>query len=59
VPVSHIRRDGRIEIEADLAASETSAGSQTRNDSQATLFGDDPQWRSPRPISGKVPRSGA
>ena len=59
VPVSHIRRDGRIEIEADLAASETSAGSQTRNDSQATLFDHDPQWRSPRPVSGKVPRSGA
>lgn len=59
VPVSHIRRDGRIEIEADLAASETSAGSQTRNDSQATLFDEDPEWRSPRPISGKVPRSGA
>ena len=53
VPVSHLRRDGGIETGADLAASEP--GEVT----QATLFDDDPQWRSPRPISGKVPRSGA
>ena len=53
VPVSHLRRDGGIETGADLAASEP--GDVT----QATLFDDDPQWRSPRPISGKVPRSGA
>jgi hypothetical protein len=51
--VSHLRRDGGIETEADLAASEPGDAFQ------ATLFDDDPQWRSPRPISGKVPRSGA
>jgi uncharacterized protein (DUF488 family) len=52
VPVSHLRRDGRIETGADLAASEPGDGSQ------ATLFDDDPQWRSPRPISRRSPRPG-
>jgi len=49
VPVSHIRRDGRIETEVDLATSETGEVHQ------AILFDDDPQWRSPRPISRRSP----
>jgi uncharacterized protein (DUF488 family) len=53
VPVSHLRRDGGIETGADLGASEPGDAFQ------ATLFDDDLRWRSPRPISGKVPRSGA
>jgi uncharacterized protein (DUF488 family) len=47
VAVSHIRRDGRIETESDLAAREASAAPQD------TLFDGDPgerQWESPRPV---------
>jgi uncharacterized protein (DUF488 family) len=47
VPVAHIRRDGRIETESDLAARESS------NAAPDTLFDGDPgerQWRSPRPV---------
>jgi uncharacterized protein (DUF488 family) len=47
VPVAHIRRDGRIEPESDLAARESS------NAAPDTLFDGDPgerQWRSPRPV---------
>ena len=41
VPISHIRRDGCIETESELAARETdgtTAGPQAMKDSQATLF---------------------
>lgn len=52
VAVSHIRRDGRIDTEADLAAREIGG------DPQATLFeggpGEDP-WRSPRPVPRRSP----
>ncbi len=52
VVVSHIRRDGRIETEADLVAREIS------QDPKATLFdggsGADPR-RSPRPVSPRRP----
>lgn len=51
VPVSHLRRDGSIETGTDLAASEPGDAAQ------ATLFDDDPPWRSPRPISRRSPRS--
>ena len=47
VAVSHIRRDGRIDTEAELAARET-------GHTQPTLFAGGPagdQWRSPRPGS--------
>jgi uncharacterized protein (DUF488 family) len=47
VAVSHIRRDGCIETESDLAAREISAAPQD------TLFDGDPgegQWKSPRPV---------
>ncbi|HZC63175.1 MAG TPA: DUF488 domain-containing protein [Streptosporangiaceae bacterium] len=47
VAVAHIRRDGRIETESDLAAREIS------DVPQATLFDGDPgerQWKSPRPV---------
>lgn len=52
VGLSHIRRDGRIQTEAELGAREpggTAAGPQAGNESQATLFGDggggDQSWR--------------
>jgi uncharacterized protein (DUF488 family) len=47
VAVAHIRRDGRIETESDLAAREISHAPPD------TLFDGDPgdrQWRSPRPV---------
>jgi uncharacterized protein (DUF488 family) len=47
VAVAHIRRDGRIETESDLAAREISGAPPD------TLFDSDPgerQWRSPRPV---------
>jgi uncharacterized protein (DUF488 family) len=47
VAVAHIRRDGHIETESDLAAREIS------DVPQATLFDGDPgerQWKSPRPV---------
>jgi uncharacterized protein (DUF488 family) len=52
VAVSHIRRDGRIETEADLAARDIS------ENPQGTLFGGGPgegPWRSPRPVSRRRP----
>jgi uncharacterized protein (DUF488 family) len=52
VAVSHIRRDGRIETEAELAAREAS------DDRQATLFdgrAEERSWRSPRPVSPRRP----
>ncbi len=52
VAVSHIRRDGRIETEAELAAQETSDGPQD------TLFDGgttERPWRSPRPVPRKSP----
>ncbi len=49
VPVSHIRRDGRVETEAELAARETSDGPQ------ATLFDGGTHWRSPRPVARRPP----
>jgi uncharacterized protein (DUF488 family) len=56
VAVSHIRRDGRIETEADLDAREIGG------DPQATLFeggsGRDP-WRSPRPVPRGRPPPGS
>ncbi len=56
VAVSHIRRDGRIEAEADLAAREIGG------DPQAALFeggsGQDP-WRSPRPVPRGRPSPGS
>jgi uncharacterized protein (DUF488 family) len=56
VSVSHIRRDGRIETEADLAAGEIGG------DPQATLFeggsGQGP-WRSPRPVPRGRPSPGS
>ena len=45
VPVSHIRRDGRAETEAGLAARETSGRPQ------AALFDGGAHWRSPRPVA--------
>ena len=47
VAVAHIRRDGHIETESDLAAREIS------DVPHATLFDGDPgkrQWKSPRPV---------
>lgn len=52
VAVSHLRRDGRIETEADLAAREISEAPQ------GTLFGGGPgedQWKSPGPLPRKRP----
>ena len=56
VAVSHIRRDGRIETEADLDARETGG------DPQATLFEDGAgqgPWRSPRPVPRGRPSPGS
>jgi uncharacterized protein (DUF488 family) len=60
VGLSHIRRDGRIQTETELAAREaggTAAGPQAGNESQATLFDDggggDRSWRSPGPVPRK------
>ena len=52
VPVSHLRRDGRIETEAELAARETSDRPQ-----DALFEGDTAKrpWRSPRPVPRKRP----
>ena len=74
VPVSHIRRDGRVETEAELAIREADAGPPPGTAPQATLFDDSPaadedpgfgdrsaqecQWRSPRPISRRKPPPG-
>ncbi len=68
VGLSHIRRDGRIETEAELDAREDggpAADLQARNDPQATLFDDsrgdddgrgaDLSWRSPGPVPRKRP----
>jgi uncharacterized protein (DUF488 family) len=63
VEVSHIRRDGHLETEADLdarGAGSIAAGPQARNDSQAPLFDDgdgggDQPWRSPGPVPRKRP----
>jgi uncharacterized protein (DUF488 family) len=40
VPVSHIRRDGSVETEAELAIREAGAGPPPDTSPQATLFGD-------------------
>ncbi len=52
VALSHIRRDGRTETEADLAARENDSGPQ------ATLFGGsagERPWRSPGPVPRRRP----
>ncbi len=52
VPVSHIRHDGHIESEAELAARELS------DTPQDTLFSEGAagaSWRSPRPVSRRKP----
>jgi uncharacterized protein (DUF488 family) len=52
VAVSHIRRDGRIETESDLAARKISDAPQD------PLFDGDPgqqQWKSPRPVRSPPP----
>ena len=66
VALTHIRRDGRMETEAELAAREAGGGATgppAGNDLQATLFhdgrgdggedddaGEDLSWRSPGPV---------
>jgi uncharacterized protein (DUF488 family) len=42
VPLSHIRRDGRVETEAELAIRGADAGPPPGTDPQATLFDDTP-----------------
>lgn len=49
VALSHIRRDGRIETESDLAAREISDAPQD------TLFDGERQWKSPRPARRPPP----
>jgi uncharacterized protein (DUF488 family) len=74
MPVAHIRRDGRVETEAELAIREADAGPPSGTGPQATLFDDSPasdegpgfgdrsaqegQWRSLRPISRRRPSPG-
>ena len=74
VPVSHIRRDGHAETEAELAIREAEADPRPGTGPRSTLFDDTPgsgedpgfgdrsaqesQWRSPRPISRRKPSPG-
>ena len=60
VGLSHVRRDGRMETEAELAALEAggiATGPRAGDDSPAILFGDggggDQSWRSPGPVPRK------
>jgi len=65
VTLSHLRRDGRIETEVELAIREADEGSQatlfdgSTGFDDATGFGDrgaqEGQWRSPRPVSRRRP----
>ena len=64
VGLSHVRRDGRIQTEAELAAREaggTATGPRAGDESQATLFedgGGDRSWTSPGPVPRKRPPPG-
>ncbi|HEX9359699.1 MAG TPA: DUF488 domain-containing protein [Streptosporangiaceae bacterium] len=62
VPVSHIRRDGHTETEADLAASDPpptlfDGGSRNSGSADSSSGDDGPvrPWRSPRPVSRRKP----
>jgi uncharacterized protein (DUF488 family) len=55
--LAHIRRDGRIETGAELAAREAGPGRQDAAAAPA-LFdggGEEPPWRSPRPVTRRKP----
>jgi uncharacterized protein (DUF488 family) len=69
VPVSHIRRDGSVETEAELEIREAGSGPPPETSPQATLFDDgagsgdsgaqEGDWRSPRPVPRRRPPPGS